>query len=304
MEACPICEHELHLTRVRARDRLLSGEGPFGALECVLCRYAVTVPRMTEQQLRRYYPSEYYEQFYEHSAHARSGALHRLRERYRSWSAERRYQRAPFLLDGARLGRMLDVGCGSGELLEHFHGRGWETYGIDPSSSATEACRRRGAHTHQGTLNDQPWAAGFFDVIVFQHSLEHIVDPIDALRSARRLLAEGGLLIIAVPNWECWQRRLLFRDRWFHLDLPRHQQHFTVNALKMLAAKLDLRIRSTGTSSTAISCAYSLHYLLAGRWRPGWRLWLSYALGVVLLPLILLGDRIGGGDCCFIVMQT
>jgi hypothetical protein len=63
-------------------------------------------------------------------------------------------------------------------------------------------------------------------------------------------------------------------------------------------------VLTVGTTSTAISAAYSVHYLLAGHWAPGWRLWISYALGILLLPAVFLGDRLaGGGDCCFVVMQ-
>jgi hypothetical protein len=116
-------------------------------------------------------------------------------------------------------------------------------------------------------------------------------------------LAPGGLLVIEVPNWACWQRRLLFRNLWSALDLPRHRQHFSPRALGRLAALLDLDVRALGTSSTAPSTAYSLHYLIAGRWSPGWKLWLSYALSIPLLPLVMLGDRVGGGDCCYIVME-
>jgi SAM-dependent methyltransferase len=300
---CPICDQPLRPTRVHALDRLATGDGPFTITECASCRYGVTIPQLTDEELARYYPIEYYEDFYEHSAEGGGGLLHRLRGRFRAWSAERRYRRPPYLLDGTIPGRVLDVGCGSGDLLEHFARRGWETYGIDPSSSATAAAARRGARVHHGTLRDQPWQPGSFQLITFQHSLEHIVEPIDALRRARALLATGGLLLVAVPNWSCWQRRFLFANRWFALDLPRHQQHFSVRALRRLAAALDLEVQSAGTTSTVISTAYSLHYLIAGRWTPGWKLWLSYALAIPVFPLVWLGDRVGGGDCCFIVME-
>jgi SAM-dependent methyltransferase len=301
---CPICDRPLRRTHVRALDRLVTGDGPFTVRECADCQYGVTVPQLNDEALARYYPSEYYEGFYEHSGAANVNLLHRLRGRFRRRSAARRYRRAPYLLGGTVPGRMLDVGCGSGDLLEHFAKRGWQTYGVDPSGAATSAAARRGARVHQGTLRDQPWPAGSFQLISFQHSLEHIVDPLDALRRARALLAPGGLLIVEVPNWSCWQRRFLFRNRWFHLDLPRHQQHLSPPALRRLAAELNLQVRMVGTTSTAISTSYSLHYLIAKRWTPGWKLWLSYALGILLLPFVLLADRRLGGDCCFIVMAA
>jgi len=199
---------------------------------------------------------------------------------------------------------MLDVGCGSGDLLEHFAKRGWEIYGIDPSASAVAAAAKRGATVHQGTLRDQPWPPGSFALITFQHALEHIEEPVEALRYASALLAPGGLLVIDVPNWSCWQRRLLFRSRWHPLELPRHLQHFSPRALQRLAALLGLRVRSVGTTSSVPVASYSLHYALFARLRPGWRLWLSYALGMLMFPLVLLGDRAGGGDACFIVMEA
>ncbi|HEY1689703.1 MAG TPA: class I SAM-dependent methyltransferase [Solirubrobacteraceae bacterium] len=257
---------------------------------------------MSHEQLARYYSSDYYEGFYEHSKVGISNLPYRARAWVRRRGADRRYRRAPYDLAGVTPGKVLDVGCGSGDLLAHFRDRGWETYGIDPGAASVAAARRRGAQVHEGTLEDQPWEPGSFHLITFQHSLEHIVGPVDALLRARALLAPGGLLIVDVPNWRCWQR-LLFRNRWFHLDLPRHQQHFSPRSLQRLASKLGLQVRRTDTTSTAISTSYSVHYVLAGRWTPGWELWLSYALGVLLLPLALLGDRIAGGDCCFIVME-
>jgi SAM-dependent methyltransferase len=290
-------------THVRALDRLVTGDGPFTVIECPGCEYGLTIPQLSDEALAAYYPAEYYEEFYEHSGGRGGGLLHRLRGLFRSRSAERRYRRRPYRLEGVAPGRMLDVGCGSGSLLERFAERGWETYGVDPSGAAVAAAARRGARAHQGTLRDQPWERGSFQLVTFEHSLEHIGDPIDALRRARELLAPGGLLLVAVPNWACWQRRLLFRNRWFPLDVPRHQQHFSPRALRRLAGALELEVQTVGTSSTAISTAYSLHYLLAGHWTPGWKLWLSYALSIPLLPLVFLGDRMGGGDCCYIVME-
>jgi 2-polyprenyl-3-methyl-5-hydroxy-6-metoxy-1,4-benzoquinol methylase len=304
VDTCPICAQALRPTHLRAFDRLVTGDGPFTVMECAACQYGVTVPQLSDEALAPYYSTGYYEGYYQHSGGARGNPLYRLREWYRPWSATRRYQRPPFLLGDALPGRILDVGCGAGNLLEHFAKRGWETYGIDPSGSAVAAAARRGARVHQGTLRDQPWERRSFQLITFEHALEHIPDPIEALRYARALLAPGGRLVVAVPNWCCWQRRLLFRSRWAPLDLPRHQQHFSPRALTRLAALLDLNVQAVGTTSTAISVAYSLHYLLAGRWTPGWKLWLSYALGILAYPLALVGDRAGGGDCCFIVMEA
>lgn len=300
-QACPICEQPLHPTRVRARDRLVTGDGPFGVAECAGCQLGLTVPQLCGEELAPYYADAYYEDYYEHTGAGGGNPLQRLRALLRRRGVERRQRHPPFQLDRLAPGKVLEVGCGAGELLAQFAARGWEAYGIDPSAAATAATARRGASVHTGTLRDQPWPAASFDLVVFQHSLEHIEEPVEAMAEASALLAPGGRLIVDVPNWMSWQRRL-FGNRWVMLDLPRHLQHFSPRALTRLAARLGLEPRAVGTSSNAIATAYSVHYLLAGRWTPGWKLWLSYALSLPLLPLVFLGDRIGGGDACYAVL--
>jgi SAM-dependent methyltransferase len=296
---CPICQ--LPVTRVAAvaRDRLVTGDGPFEILECPSCRLGVTRPQLSNDELVRYYPAAYYEDFCEWSGERQTSPIRSVRDRWRRWMATRRHQRAPFKsLNMTAPGRVLDIGCGDGKLLQHFADRGWDAAGIDPSSIAVAATRKRGLEAHHGTLADHPWPETSFDAIVFEHSLEHIPQPMDALEQAARLLVPGGVLAIVVPNWACWQRGL-FRDRWSHLDLPRHQQHFSTLALRRAAARVGLQCEQCGTESNVISPAYSLNYVLAGRWDETWALWLSYALGALVYPLFAMIDRRWGGDCCY-----
>jgi SAM-dependent methyltransferase len=299
--SCPICGGGLQRTGLAARDRLVTGGGPFGIVECARCQYGITVPQLSNEELTPYYAESYYEDFYEHSERRRPSLAERIRKTLAERGAERRHRRPPLTLDGVRPAKMLEVGCGSGELLAYFAGKGWETYGIDPSDAAVAAAARRGAEVHAGTLDDHPWTDTRFDVISFQHSLEHIPEPVEALEKARDLLAPGGRIVIEVPNWASWQR-YAFRDYWFPLDLPRHLQHFSPRALRRVAEKLGLRPLDVGTSSNAIATAYSVHYLIAKRWTPGWKLWASYGIGLPLLPLVWLGDRFGGGDAAYAVM--
>jgi SAM-dependent methyltransferase len=299
-ENCPICGGPTRSTKIETVDRLVDAPGVFTVRECPACRYGVTDPELRGEELGAHYAETYYESYYEHSGGAPS-ALSRLRGFLRERGAERRQSRPPYVLDGLTPGKVLEVGCGNGELLAHFASRGWITYGLDPSGAAVAAAASRGAKVHEGTLEDQPWTDERFELIVFQHSLEHIPDPVDAVTRAAALLAPGGRLIVDVPNWASWQRSL-FGNRWVMLDLPRHLQHFSPRALERLADRLDLRTLAVGTHSNAIATAYSVHYIIAGRWTPGWKLWASYAIGLPLLPLIWLGDRFGGGDACYAVM--
>ena len=294
---CPLCGAPLRQTRVRARDRLVTGDGPFRLSECRACQFG----ELRVSDLERYYGGPYFTDFYEHDGSGAAGRLERLRARYRLWAAGRRFRRAPFAIAGPP-GRVLDVGCGGGELLAHYRALGWATFGIDVSRGAAQAARDRGATVHVGTLADQPWEARSFDLAVFSHSLEHIPEPLVALAQARDLLAPGGRLVVLAPNWRCWQR-FVFRGLWFPLDLPRHVSHFSPRALARAAERLELETVAIGTTSTIIAVAYSLHYLIAGHWTPGWKLWLAYALGILVYPPVLLLDRLLGGDACYAVLR-
>jgi SAM-dependent methyltransferase len=113
-------------------------------------------------------------------------------------------------------GRVLDVGCGTGFLLERLAERGYSGVGIDLSPESVEHARRRleeiGAADRLtamvGSAYEPP--AGPFDLIALTDVLEHLEDPRACLRALRAVLAPGGLLVISTPN----RRSLPGARRW------------------------------------------------------------------------------------------
>jgi SAM-dependent methyltransferase len=79
-----------------------------------------------------------------------------------------------------------------------------------------------------------------FDCITMWHTLEHMLDIPSTLGRAAILLKPDGRLILAVPDWGGIQAKI-FREAWFHLDVPRHLYHFSRNSL-------DYCLRSAGFS--------------------------------------------------------
>lgn len=195
-------------------------------------------------------------------------------------------------------GRLLDVGCGRGDLGAGFVRRGWSVVGIEPSEQACAAARSRGVHAHPGTLADVHLDRAKYDAVVFRHSLEHVSDPVGDLRRARELLRDGGVAIVTVPNFGCWQSRR-FEGCWFPLDLPRHRSHFNAGALRAVLARAGFSRVETMTSSSSMGLPASLQYALVGRcmFPDGLKLRLAVALCAPLAPLVRLIDRIAGeGD--------
>jgi len=120
------------------------------------------------------------------------------------------------------VGRVLDVGCGTGYLLERLAGRGFSGVGVDLSPKSVEHAQARlraiGAddrlRAEVGSAYEPP--EGPFDLITLTDVLEHLEDPRACLRALRARLAPGGLIVVSTPN----RRSLQGARRWLAERLP------------------------------------------------------------------------------------
>jgi SAM-dependent methyltransferase len=295
---CPGCKAAVEDPQVllRGHDRLTGAPGSFTVLSCSGCGLAFTHPRLRPEDFATYYPESY--SAYEPNVSDRPPSLG---ERLGSLQRQAVVRFGPYRKVWQRPpGRLLDVGCGTGDLAAIFGRRGWNVAGIEPSSAAAEHARAIGVEAVAGTLADAPWEEAEFDAILFNHSLEHIDDPAQAVTEAARLLRPGGLLAIAVPNFGSWHRRI-FGSAWFQLDLPRHLQHFDRASLSTLVEAAGLRPVEISAASMRPSPLGSLQYTTLGRLRfegRGFRI-LAWALA----PLLFLSDRLFEGDCLHLVAE-
>lgn len=181
---------------------------------------------------------------------------------------------------------------------------GWQVTGVEPSPAACEAAGAKGLEMYCGTLGTVSLPRGDFDVVSFQHSFEHVFDPNIDLERVLPLLSEDGLLMISVPNFGGWQRRL-FGAAWYHLDVPRHRFHYTDAGLTALFARHGLEVVSSATTCTPFGIVGSVTNLVAGRWiwnSPG-RANAAYGVSLLLRPLDMLISRFAGGDALHVVAR-
>jgi SAM-dependent methyltransferase len=116
-------------------------------------------------------------------------------------------------------GRLLDVGCGHGLLLDEARARGYEVSGVEPSASASAYARDvLGLDVRTGSLEEL--VGGEFDVITLVDVLEHLADPLAAIEECRSRLAGDGLLCVVTPDPSSLTARLAGR-RWWGL-IPGH----------------------------------------------------------------------------------
>lgn len=134
------------------------------------------------------------------------------------------------LLPSRRLGRrVLDFGCENGRFLAAMRKLGWETYGIEPD----DASSIHAASVAEVVVPELAQLQGSglrFDVITLNHVIEHLEKPLEVLRVLRTMMAEGGRLGIATPNWSSLGR-ILFGRCWYALEPPRHLVLYTRSGL-------------------------------------------------------------------------
>jgi len=146
-------------------------------------------------------------------------------------------------------GSVLDVGCGNGSFLEFAKQNGWETFGADIRLSPETA--NLTCPLFEGRLPEINFGGRKFDVIRFNHVLEHLQNPLVELARCRELLNPGGIVFVGVPNLggvspkiKNFQSRLgLKKKLWRHYAATHHLYFFTPSTLFKLIEKAGFSVR-------------------------------------------------------------
>lgn len=135
-------------------------------------------------------------------------------------------------------GKILDVGCGSGIGLVGLFECGFTNLqGVDPYVSESLQYRG-GVRVDKCELNQ---VQGKFDLIMFHHVFEHLENPLETLRTARRLLTNKGQILIRIPLSDSVAAQK-YKEKWVQLDAPRHITLQTRKSMEMIAQKAGLKI--------------------------------------------------------------
>jgi len=144
--------------------------------------------------------------------------------------------------------RLLDIGCGAGNLLQAARKNGWNAQGLDVSAGAVKHVRGLGFEVFEGELLDAGFPSEHFDVVTAAELLEHLFDPQPLLHEVARILRPGGLFWTTTPHARGLSGRLLGL-KWSCVWPPEHLQLFSVRGLTKLlrnAGFRQLRINTTG----------------------------------------------------------
>ena len=226
-EQCRVCGAAEISRALDCRERMFGLDGHFTYTLCAAC--GSLSQSAQDFDMAKYYPPQYYSFAGGGNYSLKTKAacfvgrllppsLGAVAERF-SYSlgqvARVRAEIADWLGSDRRAPRLLDVGCGSGSGSLRYHYAGCRVEGLDPYYHGKDPAE---FIVHRMQLSE---LRGTYDVITFNHSLEHMASPRPVLENALRLLADDGACVIELPKLPSAAFEE-FGEYWFSLDAPRH----------------------------------------------------------------------------------
>ncbi|HJM16241.1 MAG TPA: class I SAM-dependent methyltransferase [Flavobacteriales bacterium] len=232
---CPVCNKSNFSKHLESKDFSVSKES-FVVVSCDTCDFHFTNPRPSDENLGKYYISDHY---ISHN-NTRRTLFEKIYQLVRRIAINGKFR---LISTFFRSGRILDVGCGTGDFLNKCKSKNWETKGVEPS----EIARNQAINNHKLDVEestDLSKIEGEFDIITMWHVLEHVPSLNETLVQFNQLLSKKGKIIIAVPNLESYDAKY-YKEYWAAYDLPIHLYHFSKKSICTLFEKHGFSLRKT-----------------------------------------------------------
>lgn len=266
LKNCRLCDAKGPHATFQAIEMMYNSRESFDYFECSECGTVQIVTDLEQDILAGHYPKNYYSfNASEHSALKKLAMTKRdihLLDRTSLIGAIIAFFKPDSVmsligsLHLSKDSRILDVGCGSGALLDRLGRAGFkDLVGVD-AFIEQNMVTKTGAKIEKAELKD---IAGQFDLVMFHHSLEHMPDLRGTLNDARNKLRKGGLCIVRIPTVSslAWSE---YRESWFQLDAPRHLVLPSRRGMKIAAEGEAFKLIKTVDDSMGRQFEYSENY--------------------------------------------
>lgn len=226
-QSCPICNSADIQLQLTAKDYTVSQEN-FDVWHCMGCQARFTQDIPVESEIGAYYQAE------EYISHTNTskGIVNKLYQLVRNYTLKQKLKLIN-TLTARSSGKLLDIGCGTGDFLGTMKAGGWDVLGLEPDGGARKLAKENhNLETHSPEkLFDLP--ENQFDVVTMWHVLEHVHRLHEYAEQIKSILKPNGTLIVAVPNYQSKDAEI-YQAHWAAYDVPRHLYHFSHTSIQKL----------------------------------------------------------------------
>ncbi len=239
MPGCPLCGSTTSLWLTVPGDFYRDLRQDYFLCDCGRCRYGFLSPRPTISELHSFYRfSGYYTHQDRQSAGQPPGSFFDRVRIHLAWKADRGEDLADSvlrLLYAQPKAKVLDFGCGNGAIMARLRTEGYDLLGVEIDPDAAAEAQRKGLNVILAGVDEVPAQLEdhYFDICILSHVLEHCIDPLNVLKSLKRVLKSEAVLVCEVPNNSCAGLQQQGAC-WRWLDVPRHLNFFTPKSLEII----------------------------------------------------------------------
>ena len=139
---------------------------------------------------------------------------------------------------------LLDVGCADAAYFKNLSKKikNLTCHGVENNAEIVNKAKKDGLSIFLGTIDDVPSNLSF-DLIIMNNLIEHVIDPLEDLKTASRLLKPGGKIFLETPNTDSWDFKIM-RRYWGGLHTPRHTFLFNPKSFSELSKEANLSLQT------------------------------------------------------------
>ena len=166
-------------------------------------------------------------------------------------------------------GRMLDIACSTGMLLDIGRKEGWKVEGIELSQWAVDLARKRGHKVQTKKLEDMHFKENSFDLITMFGIIEHVPDPLAFLGEVKRIIAPDGLVVITIPIGNAFKEKVMKKDYY----CLQHLTYYTPQTFRMALLKAGFDIIREGPYIRYMKMKDMIKWFQKSRYYPLLKFW-------------------------------
>lgn len=283
---------------------------PFNVYKCINCGAEQIVPMPKNDELKSFYPSNYYSYNISSVNGHKKGFFMKIREKLVEVSYNKNskrdiyymlslltkhlFQGLPLRYIGNR--KFLDVGCGDTYNVNLMSRQGWDSVGFEIGDKKTSK-----NIYYDNDFSYVDFGKIKFDCIRVWHVLEHVPNPNKFMMKLSDVTADNGKILIGIPNSRSFYA-LIFGRYWYNRDLPRHVINYNVVSLNVLLKKNGLKISKLSYNSAG-GCLGSIQHIINSLFKSKFNLIDNVFLFCIFFPIDILSNFLKMGDCISVVVE-